>query len=422
VPHQEALTLVAAVNPARQPELDSLMAKLGSDPAQNDVLPFGAVPGCHFARVLALPESRDLDGEPIGPELILLSDCDGSADAHLEQLVDVAGSGVDRLFSHCIGYPSVPAGRSERLAFLRRKRLRVKANYVHRPGRSVDQIKAEARLRSRLRELWSSHGPGASSALDARDRLIRVLRAQPDWVWALRAPEGVGVKRRIENALHAAAVPAAAAALAPVLTPGALLLLGLVRLLEARDRSEHLRPSADHMRALTTLEDRVAHSGFTAGGYVKAGVVRQIVMRSVLSLIGYGTRHLFTKDSLAGVKTIHFARWVPLDGGRRVVFASNFDGSVESYNNDFIDIVSWGLNLVFSNGHGYPRTRWLVLEGATREQEFKDYLRRHQIPTPVWYSAYPELTAANVARNSQLRRGLRGRMTEREAQKWLALL
>jgi hypothetical protein len=145
-------------------------------------------------------------------------------------------------------------------------------------------------------------------------------------------------------------------------------------------------------------------------------------MRSVLSLIGYGTRHLFTKDSLAGVKTIHFARWIPLDGGRRVVFASNFDGSVESYNNDFIDIVSWGLNLVFSNGHGYPRTRWLVLEGATREQEFKDYLRRHQIPTPVWYSAYPELTAANVARNSRLRSGLRGRMTEGEAQKWLAQL
>jgi hypothetical protein len=422
VPHQEALTLVAAVNPSRQSELDSLMAKLGSDPALNDVLPFAAVPGCHFARVLALPESRDLDGEPIGPELILLSDCDGSADAHLEQLVDVAGSGVDRLFSHCLGYPNVPAGRSERIAFLRQKRVRVKANYVHRPGRSVDQIRAEARLRSKLRELWRSRGPDAGSALGARDQLIRALRTHPEWVWALRPPEGVGMKHTLENALHAAAVPAAAAALAPVLTPAALLVLGLVRLQEERDRSEHLRPSSEHMHALTRLEDRVAHSGFTAGGYVKAGLLRQIVMRAVLSLIGYGTRHLFTRDSLAGVKTIHFARWIPLDGGRRVVFASNFDGSVESYNNDFIDIVSWGLNLVFSNGQGYPRTRWLVLEGAAREQEFKDYLRRHQIPTPVWYSAYPELTAANVARNSRLRSGLRGRMSEREAQKWLALL
>jgi hypothetical protein len=422
VPHQEALTLVAAVNPARLSALESLMAELGSDPAKNGVLPFGKLAACHFARVLLLPASRDLDGEAIGPELIVLSDCDGSADAHLEQLVDAAGSGVDRLFSHCVGYPSLPATRAQRLGFLRGKRVRVKANYVHRPGRSVEQIRGEAKLRAKLRELWRSYGPDAASALEARERVSDVLRKDPEWAWAFRAPEGVGVKYKLENALHATALPAAAAALAPVLTPGLVLLAGLVRLQEKRDASEHVRPSPEHLRTLTALEDHFAHSGFTAGGYVKPGLVRQVVMRSVLSLIGYGTRHLFTHDSLAGVKTIHFARWIPLDGGRRVVFASNFDGSVESYNNDFIDIVSWGLNLVFSNGNGYPRTRWLVFEGATREQEFKDYLRRHQIPTPVWYSAYPELTAANVAKNSRLRRGLRGPMTEREAQKWFALL
>ena len=59
MPHQEALTLVAAVNPARKNALESLMAELGSDPAANAVLPFGALPGCHFARVVMLPESRD---------------------------------------------------------------------------------------------------------------------------------------------------------------------------------------------------------------------------------------------------------------------------------------------------------------------------------------------------------------------------
>src|SRR4029077_7630200 len=163
-------------------------------------------------------------------------------------------------------------------------------------------------------------------------------------------------------------------------------------------------------------------NGFTAGGYVKPGWVRQAVISAVLPLIGWGTRHLFTRDSLGGVKTIHFARWIPLDGGRRVVFASNYDGSLESYNNDFIDLVAWGLNLVFSNGFGYPKTDWLVFGGASREQEFKDFLRRHQIPTPAWYSAYPDVTAVNIERNAKLRAGLGGRMSEREAQAWLRLL
>jgi hypothetical protein len=183
-----------------------------------------------------------------------------------------------------------------------------------------------------------------------------------------------------------------------------------------------VRPSLELVRELAALEDVFAHGGFTAGGFVKPGVVRGLVMRCVLSLIGYGTQHLFTRDSLAGVRTIHFARWIPLDDYRRVLFCSNYDGSLESYNNDFINLVAWGLNLVFSNGYGYPKTEWLLFGGASREQEFKDFLRCHQIPTPIWYSAYPELTAVNVERNAALRRGLTGAMNEREAQAWLKLL
>ena len=74
------------------------------------------------------------------------------------------------------------------------------------------------------------------------------------------------------------------------------------------------------------------------------------------------------------------------------------------------------------NGFGYPKTRWLVLDGARDELAFKHYLRRHQVPTRVWYSAYPRLTAANVARNEQIRNGLRGDMGREEAEQWLQLL
>ena len=50
----------------------------------------------------------------------------------------------------------------------------------------------------------------------------------------------------------------------------------------------------------------------------------------------YTARHVFNRGRLARVTSIQFARWVFLDGKKRVIFASNYDGSLESYMDDFI--------------------------------------------------------------------------------------
>ena len=76
------------------------------------------------------------------------------------------------------------------------------------------------------------------------------------------------------------------------------------------------------------------------------------------------------------------------------------------------------MNLVFSNGVGYPRTSWLVRGGARDELAFKDYLRVHQVPTRVWYSAYDRLTALNIQQNERIRAGLRGG----DASRWVQSL
>ena len=108
---------------------------------------------------------------------------------------------------------------------------------------------------------------------------------------------------------------------------------------------------------LAALEDHVVQNPFTAIGHVKPGRFRRWTLVVILFYLDYATRHFFNRGNLAGVKTIHFARWVFIDDKRRVFFASNYDGSLESYMDDFIDKVAWGLNLVFSNGVGYPRTQ-----------------------------------------------------------------
>jgi len=140
-------------------------------------------------------------------------------------------------------------------------------------------------------------------------------------------------------------------------------------------------------------------------------------------LIDYACRHVFTRGHLARVQTIHFARWVFLDDRSRVLFTSNYDGSHQGYMDDFINKVAWGLNLVFSNGVGWPRTRWLIFGGARIEQRFKPYQRRHQVPTQVWYKAYPGLTLGDLWRNQRIRDGLlQPRMSDEQAVAWLGLL
>jgi len=143
-----------------------------------------------------------------------------------------------------------------------------------------------------------------------------------------------------------------------------------------------------------------------AVGLVKPGRFRELTLRVVVFAISYVTRHVLNRGNLAGVKTIHFARWVFLDDRRRMFFASSYDGSLESYMDDFIDKISWGLNIVFSNGYGYPRAKFLVFGGSRDELAFKDYLRRNMASVRVWYAPYGNLTALNIQRNERVRAGL----------------
>ena len=117
------------------------------------------------------------------------------------------------------------------------------------------------------------------------------------------------------------------------------------------------------------------------------------------------------------------SRWVFVAGTERMIFCSNYDGSVESYMDDFINKTGFGLNASFSNGVGYPRTNWLVRDGCIDERKYKEYLRRHTLVTQVWYKAYPGLSAVDLERNTRIRQGLESSsMTDEQARDWVALL
>jgi hypothetical protein len=192
---------------------------------------------------------------------------------------------------------------------------------------------------------------------------------------------------------------------------------------QAKSATRKSSPSAGQgLGGAAELEDYDVTNQYTALGSLKPGLFRRWLLTVLLVLVDWACRHFFTRGHLARVQSIHFARWVFIDDKTRVVFVSNYDGGHQAYMDDFINTVAWGLNLLFSNGIGC-RTRWLILDGARIEQRFKYFQRRHQLPTQVWYKAYPGLALVDLKRNASIREGLeRETMSDAEALAWLRLL
>jgi hypothetical protein len=234
---------------------------------------------------------------------------------------------------------------------------------------------------------------------------------------------------RIRNLWHLLlpfVVAVACLALFPIITIvllgiGSVLFVVALRRHEQTDKIVEQPYDADWVAELRRGEDHDVTNQYTAMGSIKPGRFRLLLEIAILFGINWVARHIFTRGSLARIGTIHFAHWVFLDQGRRGFFCSNYDGGHEAYMDDFINKAGFGLNLSFSSFIGYPTTNWLVARGAWLEQEFKRFQRRHQIPTDVWYRAYPGLTAHDLARNSRIRNGFeKAAMSDDEIRRWLA--
>jgi hypothetical protein len=396
---------------------------MNQDAASNDVIPFAHLADTHYARFLILDEATDAHGALLPPALVFMSDFDGSAARYLRRLVGSMGSGLDQIFSHCRNYPPFPAVMPEgRLAYLRAHRTRADAVYVNTIGRTVEQIRQEAQLRDAIESFLDAHANGwaGRDPQDVRAEIQQFVRNEASLGWALDPPRPLGLLHRLSAGIHLIALPLIILLLLPVLIVVLPVWVVLIRFREASDPAPRVSPEPAHVAELANAEDYTLQNQFSAVGLFKPGLLRGLTARVVLLLVNYGIHHFFDRANLAGVKTIHFARWVPLNDRRRMIFASNYDGSLESYMDDFIDKLAWGLNAVFSNGIGYPKTRWLLFGGAKNEQAFKDYLRVHQIRTDVWYAAYPGLTAVNIENDARIRAGLSGEMTPTEVASWLS--
>lgn len=418
---QSHIFVAALVRPGAAGALTALLETMNATPGTADpanaLVPFGRIPTIHVARFVllddpSLPDRRQIAkqlpaSEPL--RLAFIADCDGTADELLRALVQLATPGLQQIFSFC---SDLDPG-ADLLAWLRAHRIVSAATYANWPGRSMTQIREEAALHAVLRQARLAH-PSASPE-QLRPMLLAAARRVP--LTPLRAPTLVDKVAQVGDFLR---LPLYAALLSPLLVPALPFLVLLLRWRETHDPVLAPVPSIARNKLLSSIEDHDVTNQYSAIGSLKPGRFRRWLTVAILWIIDWSGRHLYTTGRLGRVNTIHFASWTFLDDKRRLLFASNYDGSREAYNDDFINKVAFGLNLPFSNGLGYPQTNWLVLDGARHEQDFKRYLFHHQIPTQVWYKAMPGLTTYDFARNTRIRQGLTARLTGSALRAWIA--
>ncbi|HWT98981.1 MAG TPA: hypothetical protein VN229_15245 [Terriglobales bacterium] len=413
--------------PVRRDRIDALrhlLASLNGLPGtanpQNELVPFARFENIHVARFVILDDQtlgdRRAYPEARFPEeqilLAFIADCDGSSELLLRRLVAEAGDGLRLIFGHCEEMDDT----TDLLAWMQQRNVEPTTYYVNWVGRTVRQVREEAQLHTSLQAVLPKLMETSPTQLHRALRealLASGLRLTP-----IAGKNLLDILRLICGLLS---LPLILLILSPLLILGAPLFLVTLRQKETSDPIITPRVDATRIRDMSALEDHDVTNPFSAIGSLKPGAFRRYLTKAILYTVNWSTAYIYTQGRLARVGTIHFARWVLIDDDRRVVFASNYDGSLESYMDDFINKVAFGLNLVFSNGIGYPATDYLISGGASREHEFKNFLRRHQVPTDVWYKAYPGLTTRDLARNARIRAGFeRSYLGEDDARRWLA--
>ncbi|TPQ31397.1 hypothetical protein C2U70_24150 [Bradyrhizobium guangdongense] len=120
-------------------------------------------------------------------------------------------------------------------------------------------------------------------------------------------------------------------------------------------------------------------------------------IRTSLRIVTFAGRVFFTEGRLGTAPGIHFGHWHIIEGGRRYLFCSNYDGSFGGYLDDFINGATIGTTLAWrwttlkprgSAGAGpavdkprsFPPTRFGVFRGVKCELKFKSYARDSMLP------------------------------------------
>jgi hypothetical protein len=95
-----------------------------------------------------------------------------------------------------------------------------------------------------------------------------------------------------------------------------------------------------------------------------------------------------TQEAVDQIGTLHEARFVLLDGGKRLMFCSSFDGSWDDYIDDFATTaIGQDFDETWGHVQGYP---------GVKSPKVKDWFAARAVQAGNFVAAYPEPTVKQV--------------------------
>lgn len=422
--NQTVFTFTTVVEPARLDELQQTLATIQNDLNGNQLLRFRDLGVVHFASINLFPPDELTDSQPCsGPPInerrrewyfVWENNIDGPIEPYVDALLRKFGAGTYAIIRCCRNAPATN-DTAELKRYLMKHIVKPSAYHVGTPWREVQRITDESKLRDAIEDVADT--VTGSDPATARSKMQNAIRENPDFAFAKKNAPAVSFFTRLQPWLPVIM------RLPELIVRAVILIITLpyLRWLELTDCEWKGDVDPTLEERLGARENFIAQNHMANMSDVKPGFVRSNAVRAVL-LIANITARRSTQGLLAGIPSIHFAHWALLDGGKRLLFCSNFGGSWENYLDDFIDKANRGLTGIWGHTIGFPRTKWIFYGGATNAARFKAIARNKQVPSSVWYSAYKKLTVQAIDNNSAIRKDLFTPLDAEGTKQWLRRL
>ncbi len=417
------LTVLAAIVPGEEEPLRNVLRPIGDDIKGKRLAPGVVRPRIEFrhSRRIHFARFAILDDPDRGRErkrLLYSANYDDDLENHLAELIAITPD-MDAIWGRVEGY----TGPASFAAFIRAHAQRPEAAYIAFRDETVERLRDAIAFRRQAQTLideasntslaallprlsagapaWATGG-ALQSVIAAIERLLRALPIVADLFRAV-ARNGVGLVFRSAQRITASLdrYPLfrwlnrlTGNRMPPLRSPHSSMWLDRCAVPVPLVPGDEVPSGPDHQIPPTFREDVVAQNQLTLVTVVMPGQVDRV--RAVMAAIdSYATR-LSPPGSLLGISTIHFVTWLVIDEGRRLVMVSDYDGSWENYIDEFAEMILSGLDAIWETSYGYPP------DGARDLPAFKRFLRSHQVPAEIFFSAYPEETVLNILNDRAL--------------------